>query len=97
MSAVQIAVPASRLLVGSATAGETATQLTDSKPDQPLFRGVTIANTGAADVFIGLEDVTTETGFPLPAGRDMRFEIDDPTVLYIVSASGSETVSWWAA
>jgi len=74
--------------------GTTATKLTsdfDGKDGQTI----NVQNpSGAADVFLGGEGVTTTSyGFLLGAGISFSVELQDDEKLYAVVASGTQTVN----
>jgi len=56
-----------------------------------VFVKAPLANTNP--VFIGGEGVTTSTGVPLEKGTDMWIPISDPSLLYAIVASGTETLA----
>lgn len=47
----------------------------------------------SAKVYLGPSDVTTSTGLELGAGQSLSIPLDDPSKLYAISASGTQTVS----
>lgn len=97
MSAVQIACPAGGMLHGQVSVTQSAKALTANAPDKPLLRGVIVTNHHSSNyVFIGGDAVTSSTGHGIPPGQAIPYPIDDPTKLYVVSAAGGETVSWFA-
>lgn len=97
MSAAQIACPAGRMLTGQVSVTTDAQALAPDSPDIPLLRGVIVTNHHNQNfVFVGADDVTTSTGHAVPPGQAIHYPIDDPSKLYVLSAAGGETVSWWA-
>lgn len=96
MSAAQIACPAGGMLHGQVSVTTEAQALAAESPDKPLFRGVLITNHDDTDfVYVGDADVASNTGHAVPPGQAIPYPIDDPSKLYVISAAGGETISWW--
>lgn len=79
--------------VKTVTTAGTEVALTTTKM---LKSGVTIkalgANTGI--IYVGLNPVTSSTGFPLLAGESIFIEIHNPTLIYIDASVNGEGVSY---
>lgn len=79
--------------VKAVTTAGTAVALTTSKN---LKSGVTIkalvANTGV--IYVGLNPVTSSTGFPLLAGDSIFIEIHNSSLIYIDASVSGEGVSY---
>lgn len=76
--------------------GETATVIVAS--DATEHRRVWVHDpTGGASVFVGDSTVTTSNGFELEAGESQSFDIEPGEALYGIVASGTQTVSYFAA
>lgn len=57
--------------------------------------GIVIKSVAAngAIVYIGHVGVTTSNGFPLDPGSSISVPVDDPSKIYAVAASGTQTVA----
>lgn len=49
-------------------------------------------NSGATAIYVGGAAVTAASGTPIPAGGSLSFNVDDPSRLYIITASGTADV-----
>lgn len=59
------------------------------------------ANANTALIYVGSSAVTADSadgtsGFELAAGEAITLEIDDPSKLYVIAASGTQKVYWMA-
>ena len=72
------------------TVGTTPTLLdTIGEGDDMAGSAVAVQNAGAATIYLGADDVTTATGFPLAAGASMSFKLFGVEALYGIVASGT--------
>ena len=55
------------------------------------YKGVRVraATANTLVVYVGPSSVTTDTGYPLPAGEELCIPIEDPSKVYVVATPGS--------
>jgi hypothetical protein len=57
-------------------------------------RGILIRNVSQHDVFVGGENVTTQSGFPLSPTTALHVPCDDPEHIYLVAGDADCEVRW---
>lgn len=87
---------ATTIVVGQKRVATPGTELPLTATTKPLTTGVTVraltANTNP--VFIGLNPVTSTTGFVLLAGEELFIPIDDANKVYVDATTATEGVSF---
>jgi len=81
---------AGRIVQSSTTVTNTATSI----PSTAVVGRNTmlILNNGSNTVYLGASNVTTANGYPLSAGEEKAFDLDDAVVLYGVTGSDTSDV-----
>lgn len=46
------------------------------------------------NVFVGPSGVTSSTGYAIEPGKALSLDVDDPSRIYAVSASGTQTITY---
>lgn len=74
--------------------GTTAVQLTNQAN---AMKGIKIkalpGNSGV--IYVGFNSgVTTSNGYPLQAGSEVTINMEDPSVIYVISGDTSQGVAW---
>lgn len=73
--------------------GTTAELLSTTERDSRSGSALAVQNTDAtADLYIGAADVTTATGFKVPAGTTVTLDVEPGESLYGIVASGTVDV-----
>lgn len=87
---------ATTVVVGQKIVATPGTELPLTATSKPLKNGVWVrANTANADnVFIGLNPVTSTTGFILDAGEEVFVPIDNANKVYVDAATAADGVSF---
>ena len=80
------------IYTGQTTVGTGAAQI--SSTNQALVTGMNVYNSGTVTIYAGGPGVTTSSGFPIPAGTTANFPVNNENILYAVSGTAGQPVSW---
>lgn len=72
--------------------GTSPVELTAAPTDWITGSALLVQAPASATLFVGGDDVTAQTGYPLTAGQVLSIDLDDRERLFGVLASGSGTV-----
>lgn len=81
---------AGRIVAGSTNVTSTATAIPSTAATGR--KTIMVKNAGEVTVYLGGSTVTTATGYPLDAGEEKAFDMDELVVLYGITAAGTAAV-----
>ncbi len=81
---------------GHGSVGATKAALIAGETPLQKFVEIKADLTNANNVFVGINTVTTSTGFLLDAGESVKIPIDDMSKVWVVGGAASQGFSWLA-